>query len=515
MKIVTVNQIQAIEKSADASGLSYEQMMSNAGRGVAEWLLKHLSLEPGVVGLIGSGNNGGDTLIALTRLAEHGVRTMGFLVKQRDGDKLVEGYLNSGGKIVEIYQSQNLELLDLALSSGVVILDGILGTGIKLPLRADLYDLMAKIHRIIEKRSETRKIAIDCPSGVDCDTGEVSDVTIPAEDTLCMAAVKQGLLRQPGRSYTGRIHCINIGITSLSEHISEPLPEMINADFVKKNLPHRPETGHKGTFGTCVVIAGTVPYTGAAYLAGKAAYRAGCGLVHVATLREVHQSLSGKLIEAVWTVLPGIGDGYLPEAVEGLVDPLENATSLVLGPGWGLKHETGEFLDRLLDQIPANLPTLIDADGLKLLSRLDRWWTRLPNQTILTPHPGEMAVLTGLTTSEIQANRWEIAQTFAEKWGVTLVLKGAMTVVASPDSALYVIPISDSAMATAGSGDVLSGVIGGLLAQGADTTSAGFLGAWLHAHAGEIAHAKVGSSYSVTAMDILDAVANAFRSVAK
>lgn len=514
MKIVTVSQIQAIEKSADASGLSYGQMMVNAGKGVANWVLEHLPVKPGVIGLIGSGNNGGDTLIALTVLAEFGVRTIGFLVKQREGDKLVEGYLNAGGKIVEIYQSQHLGLLESALSPGVVILDGILGTGIKLPLRADLYDLMAKIHKIIEKRPEARKIAVDCPSGVDCDTGEASDVTISADETLTMAAVKMGLLNHPGRSYTGKIHCIDIGISSLYEHISELLPEMIDADIVKKYLPHRPETGHKGTFGTCVLIAGTVPYTGAAYLAGKAAYRAGCGLVHIATLREVHQSLAGKLIETVWTILPGGGYGYLPEGAEGLGDTLENSDSLVLGPGWGLRHETGVFLDRLLDQIPPDLPILIDADGLKLLSRLDSWWTCLPNHTIFTPHPGEMAVLTGLTTSEIQANRWKIAQKFAEKWGVTLVLKGAMTVVAAPDGALYVIPISDSALATAGSGDVLSGVIGGLLAQGLDANSAGFIGAWLHAHAGEIAHAKVGSSYSVAALDILDALAPAFGSVA-
>lgn len=510
MKIVSVAQMQAIEKKADKSGFSFQKMMETAGRGAAKWIYQYLPGITNVVGLIGSGNNGGDTLVALTLLSQWGLRTTGFLAKIREKDDLIDRYIRAGGNLIDISEGKNLEYLNTAILPGSVILDGILGTGVKLPLRGQLADVMGKVYQLIENRPGASVVAVDCPSGTDCDTGEASEVTLTADITLVMAAVKRGLLFHPARKKSGQLHIIDIGIGDITQYISMTLPEIITKDLVMDYLPERPADGHKGTFGTCLVIAGTPDFTGAAYLAGKAAYRAGCGLVHIATLGSVQKSLSGQLFEAIWTILPDVDGSYDPAGVKLLQNKISQVDSLVLGPGWGLSDSNEQFLKKLLNMIPGDLPTVFDADGLKLLKRLPHWWESLPRQTILTPHPGEMAILTDLEISDIQSNRWEVAKKFAEKWGVILLLKGAETVIADKNGLLWINPVSEPALATAGSGDVLSGIIGGLLAQGCSPQKAAIASAYVHSQAGILAKCKTGSDLSVTAMDILDAVADSF-----
>lgn len=513
MKIVSVAQMQTIEESADTKGLSYDAMMHQAGAGVAVWVAENLPLESGVVGLVGSGNNGGDTLIALQHLSKLGARTVAFLAKDRGEDRLITDYLDQGGQVVDISQKMHLALLTAALQPGTIILDGILGTGLRLPLRGVLQEVMAEIYQAVNKRSGGLVVAVDCPSGMDCDTGEVSEVTLRAAHTLCMAAIKQGLLKHPARDYVGRLHWIDIGITDIREHLPKALPELVDAEWVRHFLPDRPSSGHKGTFGTCQVIAGTEAFTGAAFLTGKAAYRAGCGLVDIATLSCVQNSLAGTLVEAVWTVLPELSGGYAPQGAEMLKQGLHKKDSLVLGPGFGLAESTQGFLRQLVQNIPDSCPVLIDADGLKLLSRLDRWWEKLPEEVILTPHPGEMAVLTGLSVDEIQTNRWGIASQYAQKWEVTVILKGAVTVIATAKGGLFINSVSDPSLATAGSGDVLSGLIGGLLAQGGSSEGASLAGVWLHSQAGLAAKQALGTDRSVTALDILNEIPTVFRNV--
>jgi ADP-dependent NAD(P)H-hydrate dehydratase / NAD(P)H-hydrate epimerase len=510
MKIVSVEQMLAIEKSADAGGLSYQQMMHNAGRGIADWLGKNLSLKAGVIGLVGSGNNGGDTIMALTWLAKWGVRTLAFLVKPRASDPLLDEYQAQGGAVIDVSENKYLNILQAALLPGVVVLDGILGTGFRMPLRGSLLRVMAGIQKQLEKRLDLLVVAVDCPSGVDCDTGEVSDVTFFANYTLTMAAMKKGLLAHPARSFAGELQFISIGLDDLSNYISDNLPTLVDRDLIRDLIPQRPDSGHKGTFGTCLVLAGSTAYTGAAYLTGKAAYRAGCGLVHMAALPDVHQTLAGRLIEAVWTVLPDVNGFFDTRGIDRLQEVYPYINSIVVGPGWGLSDQNMVFLEKLLHSITKQIPALFDADGLKLLKHIDRWWTLLPDQTVLTPHPGEMAVLTGLDIDTIQANRWEIAKQYAHRWNVHLVLKGAMTVVASPGSQVYVNPLSDASLATAGSGDVLSGLIGGLLSQGIPADKASLAGVWVHGIAGQIAGRVLGASTSVTALDILECLPDAF-----
>ena len=509
MKIVSVEQMQTIEQSADATGLSYDAMMHNAGKGIAEWVYRHLDLRQGVIGLIGSGNNGGDAIIALTHLAQRGIRTTAFLVKHRGDDPLLDKFLSYSGAIVDISDSSHMDMFETSLISGVVVLDGILGTGLKLPLRGVLFEVMANIHKRLENRLDVLKIAVDCPSGVDCDSGAVSKVTFAADHTLTMAAMKQGLLRHPARSFAGEFHSIGIGINDLSDHIKDDLPTMVDQAVIRDLFPKRPDSGHKGTFGTSLVLAGSAPYIGAAYLTGKSAYRAGCGLVHMVSPKEVHRSLSGRLIEAVWSIVPDVDGAYDPKGIAPLKEALLSAASITIGPGWGLGEPNAAFLLELLESVPQNTPIVIDADGLKLLCQLGDWWNLLPEHAVLTPHPGEMAILTGLEIDEIQANRWKIALDYAQRWNVNLILKGAVTVIASPYAGIYINPTSDASLATAGSGDVLTGVIGGLMGQGITAHAASVIGVWVHGLAGKIAGKRLQTDMSVTALDILESLPEA------
>lgn len=518
MKIVSVKQMIAIEKAANQAGIAYETMMENAGKGVADWVLRHLDCRPGVVGLVGSGNNGGDTLIALTQLATRGIRTVAYLVRPRTDEPLVELYQVRGGAMIDLTSFQNLVYLEAALSPGAILLDGMLGTGFHLPLRGSLLEVMENIQQMVKQCDGIWVIAVDCPSGVDCDTGEASKVSLRASYTLTMAGVKQGLLKPPAHELAGDIQGVDIAIGDLDRYLDHPVPTMIGMDLAREQLPARLDFGHKGTFGTALVIAGSQPFTGAAYLAGKAAYRAGCGLVNMAALPHVRQSLAGRLIEAIWTPLPEFEGGYDPKGANLLAKSLAKADALAIGPGWGLQASNRDFLSALLDQINktcSDLPLVVDADGLKLLAEIPDWWRKLPSETILTPHPGEMAILTERSIAEIQADRWELARHYAKDWGVTLVLKGALTVIGFPNGRLFINPISDSALGTAGSGDVLTGLLCGLLAQGVPAENAAVLGVWLHGRAGQLAHEKMGGPESVTALDILGALPQALAETKK
>jgi NAD(P)H-hydrate epimerase len=328
-------------------------------------------------------------------------------------------------------------------------------------------------------------------------------VSFKANDTLCMAAVKQGLLVPPGRSYAGDLSSIDIGIKNIPEIVPDWVPKIVNENFYAENLPVRPDEGHKGTFGTCMVIAGSPSYTGAAYLAGKAAYRSGCGLVHMVSLDRVQQALAGKLVEAVWTILPGKKGAYDPAGINLLNESFEKVDAIVIGPGWGIGECNLLFLERLLERLPQQIPTLFDADSLKLLGSIDEWWKRIPEKSVLTPHPGELSVLSGLPIHVIQSDRWHNTRQFAMDWGVTILLKGAVPVISTPDGQLLINPVSDSILATAGSGDVLSGVIGGFLAQGLSVLKAVALGTCIQAKTARLLRRKSVEG-SATALDILE-----------
>jgi NAD(P)H-hydrate epimerase len=532
MKLVTVSQMQAIEKEADSSGLTYDQMMENAGHGLADIILDIFEddSEPEAVGLVGPGNNGGDTLVALAALAAEGWKTRAYLVKRKKDD-LVKRFTEAGG---EILAGENaFEKLAEAMGTADVLLDGVLGTGIKLPLKKDVAELLSEVNDILDGLDENPLVvAVDCPSGADCDSGEVADETIAADLTITMAAVKQGLLKLPAFEYIGDLEVVDIGLPEDLPSWKELNVEVAEADSVAALLPERPIDSHKGTFGTALIAAGSVNYTGAVVLAGEAAYRAGAGLVTLAVPAPVHVALAGRFPEATWVLLPHEMGVISSNGTEVLAKNFERASALLVGPGLGTENTTGEFIENLLEgryiakrttqrigfvhqdaekkeENSAKLPPMVfDADGLKLLAQVKDWQKKLPAPAILTPHPGEMAVLTGLSKDEIQENRLETARKYAKEWGHVVILKGAFTVIASPDGRTTIIPVASPSLARAGTGDVLAGLIVGFRAQGLEAYEATVAGAWIHAQAGLYAADDLGTTASVLAGDVLDSVSD-------
>ncbi len=536
MKLVTVAEMIAIEKQADANDLSYAQMMENAGRGLAEEVMRSFSppqageTPPEALALVGKGNNGGDALVALAHLAEHGWRVTAYLAF-RPQDELVQRVLQAGGTALRLEEDEGFEALNALLTGADVLLDGLLGTGFRLPLRPGLTPLLRQTRETLAALDAPPwVVAVDCPSGVDCDSGQAAEVCLPADLTLTMAAVKQGLLRFPAHRYVGELRVVDIGIPSDLPAWQAVTREVVDEAMVQAALPPRPDEAHKGTFGTALVAAGSLNYTGAAWLAGQAAYRIGAGLVNMAVPAPLHTALAGSFPEAVWVLLPHEMGVVAEEAVPVLSEHLERASALLLGPGFGREETTRRFLAALLgaarkrkpmarigfvrqaeqeataEATVALPPLVVDADGLKLLAELERWWEKLPPNSVLTPHPGEMAVLTGLPKDEIQADREGTAARFAAQWGQVVVLKGAFTVVAAPDGRLGVIPVASAALARAGTGDVLAGMIAGLLTQGVPPWEAACAGAWLHAAAGLYAADARGQTASVLAGDVLAAL---------
>lgn len=516
MKLVSVQEMIAIEKEATELGLSYDMMMENAGLGLAEVLLETFDqmATGGIVGLIGSGNNGGDTLVALAELADRGWSTNAYLVKSRpEENSLAQRFIAAGGVLHRMSSDKDFTVIDSLLASNTILLDGIFGTGIKLPLRGDIPILLEHIKEIITTLDKPPFIvAVDCPSGIDCDNGEVAMETLPADMTVTMAAVKRGLLQFPAYDYLGDLRVIEIGLPEDGEALKawRAVETTIEDPVgILEMLPSRPANAHKGTFGTALVIAGSLNYTGAALLAGQAAYRIGAGLVTMAIPSALHSALAGQIPEATWALLPHENGFIHEDAYLNLEEQVERSTAILIGPGFGLQSTTGRFLSKFIAKYISSgesLPCIIDADGLKLLVDLDNWWEKLPQNTILTPHPGEMSVLTGVSTKEIQNQRIDVARDYSKRWNKIVVLKGAFTVVAEPIGSASIIPVATSALSSAGTGDVLSGIIVGLLAQGIDPYKAAVSGAWIHAQAGLMAANIIGNPASVVAGDVIEAI---------
>ena len=537
MKFVSVSEMRAIESEADQNGLSYKKMMENAGLGLAVEIeqLAHLEDEQQeVLGLVGSGNNGGDTLIALTQLAAKGWLARAYLVgRQSSKDELVDGFRKQNGEVISAESDAQFEQLSTLIGSADVVVDGVLGTGVQLPLRAEVAAILTAVNKAIADLAwPPYVVAVDCPSGVNCDTGEAADEAIPASMTVCMAAVKQGLLKFPAYDLIGELRVVEIGLKEEWPDWKKINRFVADDEFVEDILPIRPADSHKGTYGTALISAGSINYVGAPLLAGKAAYRIGAGLVQLAVIGQLQMAIAGQFPEATWVILPQEMGVISENAAEVLVKNLDRATALLIGPGLGTEETTGHFIENLLAGKAASgkpsshigfartevekkpethvklPPMVVDADGLRLLSKIKNWPALLPASSILTPHPGEMAALTGLEKEAIQADRLAIALKYAAEWGHVVVLKGAFTVIAAPDGRAALIPVATPALARAGTGDVLAGTITGLRAQGVEAFEAAVAGAWIHAQAGLYAAEKIGSDASVMAGDVLDAIAD-------
>ncbi len=445
-------------------------------------------------------------------------------------DSLCQALIADGGKVYPLTNESITE----AVKGPIILLDGLIGTGFTPPFRDDLKVLFRHLNtRIEENTDSTITIAVDCPSGMDCVSGNIDPDGIPADVTVCMAAVKRGQLNPRAWQRCGEIVVVSIGLEEIMPQWSDNLPEIITFEIVRKMLPPRAIDGHKGTFGTALVVGGSINYTGAPLLAGQAAARSGAGLVQMCIPARLHPILAGNFPDAVWLLLPD-DNGCISRGANRLLEKeYEKASAMLIGPGMGEDSETARFIEILLKRSESNaesmgftssriqprtkdnlsIPLIIDADGLKLMAAIKDWWKLLPTDTILTPHPGEMSILTGLDVKDIHAQRLEIAAEFAQKWNCLVVLKGAGTVIASPDGKTAILPVATSALAHAGSGDVLAGTILGLRAQGMDAYSAACAGVWAHAEAGQIAVEEEGHTASLLASDIPSYLGLAFNQV--
>ncbi|NMC84497.1 MAG: NAD(P)H-hydrate dehydratase [Anaerolineaceae bacterium] len=525
MKLVSVAEMKQIEQQAVAAGVSNEQMMRRAGAGVGQWISEmYLEEDPQtVIGLIGKGNNGGDGLLALHFLLGKGWRAVAVLVGRSESDSLVREFQTAGGEIVSAPAPAALAHFQQPEFAQAILLDAVLGTGIKLPLREEVSQLLHSAAAVFDGHEV---IALDCPSGVDCDSGAAAEEILPATATLCIEAVKQGLVQEPAARYVGELAVIPLDLPAEKQE-DEPKKFVVSEEWVQARLPHRSAFSHKGTFGKVMVIGGSVNYCGAPVMAGNAAYRVGTGLVTLAVPQTVAGWMASSNPEITWLILDEM-DGVIAENAAALIR--ERATDyscLAIGPGIGREETTAAFLTDILlpDQAKKRAQTgfvksaatrnapevtwpgiVLDADGLRWLAEQGNWAGRVNASLVLTPHPGEMAALTGLSIAEIQSRRLTVASEFAQKWGQVVVLKGAFTVVAAPDGRAGVIPVATSALAKAGSGDVLSGMIAGLLAQGMECFEAAVCGAWIHARCGELAEEWTGAAASVLASDLIDCI---------
>lgn len=526
MKIVTVDEMRRIEAASDAAGHSYAAMMEQAGRAVAQAIIARWQVQDRqVLVLVGPGNNGGDGLVAARYLVKAGARVTCYLLKSRDPAQDKNFYLvqQQGTEVVLADQDGELTRLQGLASNADIIVDALLGTGARLPLRGRLAKMLGMVKRTLTSRRQSRSgsltplipaavlderdwpivVAVDGPSGLDYDSGALDEMAIPADLTVTFAYPKPGHFCFPGAGGLGELLVADIGTDPMLA--DDVTLEVVTLNMVREWLPPRPLNAHKGTFGKALIVTGSANYTGAAYLAGAAATRAGAGLVTLALPAVIHAPVAARLAEATYLPLPYERElGTITIGAASIVaEQLKGYDALLLGPGLGQAKTTGAFIEALLPKIRAGThPLVVDADGLNILAGIQEWSKQLPVSSILTPHPGEMARLTGHTIGEIQADRIAVAQSQAAAWEHIIVLKGAYTVVAAPTGRTAIIPFANPGLATAGTGDVLAGTTVALRAQGASAFEAAAAGAYLHGLAGELARLKFGMA-GMVAGDVL------------
>ena len=505
MKILTTDQMRQAEQGCAQIGLPVDTLMENAGKAVAEEARRILGIIGGqhILVLIGPGNNGGDGLVAARHLHDWGARVSVYLCSQRPpDDRNIRLVQERGVTCVEAAQDETLGRLDELLSTANAVIDAIFGTGKVRPLQGILRQALDRVSRVKRERPALRILALDLPSGLNADTGAVDEASPYADNTITLGYPKPGLFHFPGAERTGRLSIVDIGIPSyLVEGVNT---ELITAEWARATLPQRPLHANKGTFGRVLVVAGSINYIGAAYLACTGAIRVGAGLVTLAPAASLQPILASKLTEVTYLPLPESYPGIISAQAAKLIrQQLDRYDVLLIGCGLGQNRSTTMLIRSLLLRSRSALPALIlDADALNTLAGIPMWWQRLTSDAILTPHPGEMARLAGVPVDEVQRDRVGICQRMAAEWHKLVVLKGAYTVIAAPDGRTRISPIANPGLASAGTGDVLAGAIAGLAAQGLSLFDAASLGVYLHGEAGERVKAKLGDA-GMIATDLL------------
>ena len=500
MKIVTSDQMAEIERRSDRSGVDTDELMENAGLAVAEACRRALGLRDDspipdvpVLIMIGPGNNGGDGLVASRHLSNWGARTTVYLSAAGREPHPKAAELPGSVRIVRSDDDTGLPILRRSLSECALTLDALLGTGSSRQISGGLSDQMTALAEARSKRPDLLLVSVDLPTGVSADTGEADPLSVRSDFTVALGRPKIGHCTMPGAEFCGMVMIENIGLPAgLDEDIDLSL---ITPEWARFHLPARPAAGHKGTFGKVLVIAGCRNYVGAALLASTAASRVGAGLVTAAVPKGIQMAVAAGAPQVTYLPMPETpGGGIAVEGAEEILSALHAFDAVVVGCGLGLDPGTGEMLSRLLTsgvQLPR---TVVDADGLNLLSTIPGWHRHFTSPAVLTPHLGEMSRLDASNARPNGAERIQWARDAAREWNKVVVLKGAHTIVADPYGKTMISPFANPGLATAGTGDVLAGAVAGLLAQGMSPPDAAALGVFLHGAAGETVRADLGEA---------------------
>jgi len=500
MWILSAQEMQAADRAViDGLGVPGVCLMELAGAGAERILREVAAPQPGeaVAVLCGAGNNGGDGYVVARHLANHGARPTVYLLSPRgriSGDALVnlEAAERRGVPIVPTDTPERLPALVEALARARVRVDALLGTG----LRSAVRGMAAEAIRVLNATAERRlTLAIDVPSGLSADTGQPLGAAVRADATVTFAALKRGHLLHPGPTFCGDLHLVDIGIPPGVLARLQPQLRKVPASQALAGLPARPPDCHKGTFGRVLVLAGSAEMAGAGLLAAHGCVRAGAGVVTLCTVEEGCRAARTRY-PAILTRARGQAPDPEHAAEEGF-------TAVVLGPGLGRSPEAAQLVRRWV--LGCSLPLVVDADGLNLLSGLGglEALRDAPAARVLTPHEGEAARLLGVARSAIHVDRLGALQDAVHRSAATVILKGSGTLVGAPHLPAQFVGAGGPALATGGSGDVLAGAVGALLAAGRAAPDAAVSGAYLHGLAGELAALRVGPS-GVTPEEIAD-----------
>lgn len=481
---VTAAQMRAIEARATALGVPTASLMANAGAALAQLAAKHLAQAGRCVVVCGPGNNGGDGFVAALRLASAGQ----YVVVQPLTDTS-SGDAGSARDALRLAHPEVLLRPVFEPQRGDVVIDAIFGTGLSREPTGPFADAITRINAW--RTAGATVVSADVPSGLDADEGRGWPSVVTADHTVCFGCLKRGLAIEPGASLAGQVSVVDIGVPRAALEAlagDTPVVELEEADAIRR-LPPRAANTHKGTYGHVLLIAGSPGKSGAAALAGLGALRGGAGLVTVAARED---GLSDVLRHAPELMGAALGsDGGLAPADElATLQASVGKAALVVGPGLNRGPGTPAWLEALLGR--PGVPLVLDADGLNALAGHLDALAAARRPVILTPHPAELARLTELTTTQVNADRLGVSTRFAVAHSCVIVLKGARTVIASPNGAAFINPTGNAGMATGGTGDVLAGLIGALCGQGLAPLDAAIVGVFAHGLAGDLAAAQHG-----------------------
>jgi len=450
----------------------------------------------------GKGNNGGDAFAVARLLLNRDAKVCVYCTaskKDITGDALINLSIleKIGIRVSELVDGTRLESVRRELLTADVIIDGIFGTGI----RGQVEGLPAEVIGTINSSGKP-VISIDIPSGINGETGKMLGCSIKAVKTVTFALPKIGLVVHPGCEYAGELVVADISIPKKVIDSMEIKTNLIDRELVSGIIPERRTDSNKGDYGKVLVVTGSLGMTGAGYLTAGSALRSGSGLVYLGVPSSLVSVYDSALRESVTIPLEDEGKGFISrKCIDKLVDLMRNKDVVAMGPGLSVNNDITEVVGTVIDK--AGIPLVLDADALNAVSGDISMLRKLKVKTVVTPHPGEMARLTGRSIEDIQSGRMTAAQDFASEYGVITVLKGAKTIVALPDGHVYINPTGNPGMASGGAGDVLTGIIAGLIGQGVEPENAAIAGVYIHGLAGDRAAEKKGM-HGIIAGDIVE-----------